>query len=82
MDVIVHDPLVLYNRTKFTDRDIPTLKECIVVDSVAVGVEVFRFEQPNNWHFTEFKSITDTLEIKHVQVSIPLADIYEAIIFD
>ena len=53
-----------------------------MVDSEAVGVEVFRFEQPNNWHFTEFKSITDTLEIKHVQVSIPLADIYEAIIFD
>ena len=63
-------------------RDIPTLKEYILVDSERIGVEIFRFEQSNHWHFTELKSITDSLEIQHVHVSIPLADIYEAVRFD
>jgi Uma2 family endonuclease len=60
-------------------RDIPSLKEYILVDSDAIGVEVFRLDQPNYWHFTELKNLTDSLEVKHVQVSLPLTDIYEGI---
>jgi Uma2 family endonuclease len=63
-------------------RDIPTLKEYILVDSEAIGVEIFRLEQPNHWHFTEYKTLADSLEIEFVQVSVPLIDIYEGIKFD
>lgn len=58
-------------------RDIPTLKEYILVDSEAIGIEVFRLNQTNHWELEEYRNIDNTLEIPSLNISIPLEEIYE-----
>lgn len=58
-------------------RDIPTLKEYILVDSEAVGIEVFRIDPHDHWVLEEYKTMEDTLVIQAVGISIPLQDIYD-----
>jgi Uma2 family endonuclease len=58
-------------------RDIPTLKEYILVDSEKIHVEAFRINDNNHWELEEYKKIEETLEVKAVQLSIPLIEIYE-----
>jgi Uma2 family endonuclease len=63
---------------KFTIyRDIPTLKEYILVDSEKIHVEAFRINDNNHWELEEYKKIEETLLIKALQLSIPLPEIYE-----
>ena len=58
-------------------RDIPTLKEYILIDPEAIEIEVFRINQKRHWELEECKSINDTLNIPTLQLSIPLAEIYQ-----
>ncbi len=58
-------------------RDIPTLKEYILVDSEAVKAYAFRINETGHWELEEYKRAEDTLEIKVLQLSIPLSEIYE-----
>jgi Uma2 family endonuclease len=58
-------------------RDIPTLKEYILIDSEKVHVEVYRINSYKNWELQEYKSPNDTLEIKQVAWKMLLKDIYE-----
>jgi len=58
-------------------RDIPTLKEYILVDSEAVKVYSFRINEKNHWELEEYKNLNDTLLISAVEVSIKLTNIYE-----
>jgi Uma2 family endonuclease len=58
-------------------RGIPTLKEYILVDSETIRVEVFRINERSHWELEEYKKIEDILEVKTVQVSISLSEIYE-----
>ncbi|HEX5169474.1 MAG TPA: Uma2 family endonuclease [Cyclobacteriaceae bacterium] len=58
-------------------RDIPTLMEYILVDSEAIGVEVFRLNNRGHWVLEEYKSLTDTLPIPTLDVTLPLSDIYD-----
>jgi Uma2 family endonuclease len=58
-------------------RDIPSLKEYILIDTVTARVEVFRLNQQNHWELEEYKSIDDHLSIPTVSVSIPLREIYD-----
>ncbi len=58
-------------------RDIPTLKEYILINSEAVGVEVFRVNKQNHWELEEYKTDEDALQIPALQLSIPLREIYE-----
>lgn len=58
-------------------RDIASLKEYILVDSKSLMVEVFRINENDRWELEEYKSISDILVVKGLQVSIPLAEIYE-----
>jgi Uma2 family endonuclease len=60
-------------------RDIPTLKEYILVDSEKIHVEAFRINDNNHWELEEYKKIEETLPVKTVQLSIPLIEIYEGI---
>ena len=63
---------------KFTlYRDIPTLKEYILVDSEKIHVEAFRINDSNHWELEEYKKIEEILQVKTVQLSIPLAEVYE-----
>ncbi|MCZ8020694.1 MAG: Uma2 family endonuclease [Cyclobacteriaceae bacterium] len=57
-------------------RDIPTLKEFILVDTESISVEVFRLNATNHWELEEYKAVTDNLYISALEISIPLSIIY------
>jgi Uma2 family endonuclease len=58
-------------------RDIPTLKEYILIDSENIGIEAWRINSNNHWELEEYRTIDEILSIPALQVSILLADIYE-----
>ncbi|HEU5145067.1 MAG TPA: Uma2 family endonuclease [Chryseosolibacter sp.] len=58
-------------------RDIPTLKEYILVDSESINIEAFRINANGHWELEEYKQISETLRIPVVDVTIALADVYE-----
>lgn len=58
-------------------RDIPTLKEYILIDSETISVETFRVNASGHWELEEYKKISDTLRIPVADISIPLSEIYE-----
>jgi len=58
-------------------RDIPTLKEYILIDSESINIEAFRINKENHWELEEYKTIDETLNIAAVSIAISLFDIYE-----
>jgi Uma2 family endonuclease len=62
-------------------RDIPTLKEYVLIDSEMIGVEIFRLNANRNWELEEYKSLDKELCIQIVDTSIQLIDIYEDVSF-
>jgi Uma2 family endonuclease len=58
-------------------RDIPTLKEYIMVDSESITVECFRLNHNNHWELEEYKSPDQTLAIPTLAINISLSQIYE-----
>jgi Uma2 family endonuclease len=58
-------------------RDIPTLKEYIVIDSESISVEAHRINPQGNWELKDYNSIDDILIISIINVSLPLKEIYE-----
>jgi len=63
-------------------RDIPTLKEYILVDSESIHIEIFRLNENNHWELEEYDSINETLEIKAIHDSVFIAEIYEGVNFE
>ena len=68
-----------YDRgTKFKlYRDIPSLREYVLVDSDAISVEVFRINSEGNWQLYEYKTPNEILEIKSLDFQLSLKEIYE-----
>ena len=62
-------------------RDIPTLKEYILIDSLSVNIEVFRLNATNHWELEEYGRLSDELQIQTIQAVLPLAEIYERTAF-
>lgn len=60
-------------------RDIPSLREYILVDSESLNVYAFRINQNGHWELQEYKQIVDVLPIKVLDLSIPIAEIYEGV---
>jgi Uma2 family endonuclease len=58
-------------------RDIPSLKEYIMVDSEKLHIEAFSVNENGLWELREHKKANEFLEIKTVAISFVLADIYE-----
>jgi Uma2 family endonuclease len=58
-------------------RDIPTLKEYILVDSELIGVEAFRLNENGLWELREYRFLSDELILPTLRLSIPLSGIYE-----
>jgi Uma2 family endonuclease len=58
-------------------RDIPSLKEYILIDSESVSIESFFLNSKNNWELQEYTQLIEKLTIKSLAVTISLADIYE-----
>jgi Uma2 family endonuclease len=57
-------------------RDIPTLKEYILVDSESIHVEAFRVNERNHWELEEYKSVHQLLPIPSLELSIPMTEVY------
>lgn len=58
-------------------RDIPTLKEYVLVDSLSVNVEAFALNESGNWELWEYKKMEDVLAFQSLNVSLLLNEIYE-----
>ncbi|MGQ0738309.1 MAG: Uma2 family endonuclease [Bacteroidota bacterium] len=57
-------------------RDIPTLREYILVDTASVRGEVYRINSAGHWELEEYKQLADQLAIPVLGLSIPLSEIY------
>ncbi|MCZ4244885.1 Uma2 family endonuclease [Pedobacter punctiformis] len=66
------------NKFKFY-RDIPSLKEYILVDSESVLIEAFYINEKQNWELKEYKNIDQTLKFNSLGFEIPLAEIYNKV---
>ncbi len=60
-------------------RDIPTLKEYILVDSESMHVEIFRLNESDHWELEEYNSAEEILYIRTINENIPIADIYTGV---
>lgn len=60
-------------------RDIPTLKEYILVDSENIHIEIFRLNQSNHWELEEYSSSEEALHIRTINENISIADIYDGV---
>lgn len=58
-------------------RDIPSLKEYILVDSSSVMVEAFRINTHGFWELQEYRNLSGKLAIKAVGISLVINAIYE-----
>ncbi|MBX2965782.1 MAG: Uma2 family endonuclease [Cyclobacteriaceae bacterium] len=58
-------------------RDIPSLKEYILVDSENILAEVWAINERGHWELREYKAQPDSLVLHSLNLNIPLADIYE-----
>jgi Uma2 family endonuclease len=58
-------------------RDIPTLKEYILVDSESIHIEVFRINEKNHWELEEYNNVNESLQIKAINENILISEIYE-----
>lgn len=67
---------------KFTlYREIPTLREYVLIDSTAVHVEAFAINKNGFWELRECKTMDDTLHFPSLSVDIPLSEVYEHVKF-
>jgi Uma2 family endonuclease len=87
-DTVIHPTIIIeilskstrdYDRgTKFNlYRDIPTLKEYMLIDTEKINIEVFRINAHNHWVLQEYKTIQQTVQLPTVGVSFLLKDIYK-----
>lgn len=58
-------------------RDIPSLKEYVLIDSESINVEVFFLNDRGNWELKEYQSIDDSFNLQTIQVVLQLKEIYE-----
>ena len=58
-------------------RDIPTLKEYVLVDSESINIESFRLNESLHWELEEYKTDSEILRIPALAINIPLKDIYQ-----
>ncbi len=58
-------------------RAIPTLREYILIDPDKINIEAYYINGDNEWALRELNDISASLTIKTVDITLPLADIYE-----
>ena len=58
-------------------RDIPTLKEYILVDSESISIEAFRLNANNHWELEEYKKGAESFSINTINIALSFADVYE-----
>lgn len=86
-DTVIHPTIIIeilskttrnYDRgTKFKlYRDIPTLKEYILIDTETIGVKSWRINAHNQWQPEEYKTLQEIMEIPSAGISLSMQDIY------
>ena len=63
-------------------RDIPSLKEYILISSFQTQVEKYEKQADGKWLFQEYKTETDILKINSIELEILIKDFYRNVIFD
>lgn len=58
-------------------RDIPTLKEYVLVDSESIHVEIFRLNANNHWELEEYNKDAQTVLIQAINTPLSIEEIYE-----
>ncbi len=58
-------------------RDIPTLKEYILIDSESVFIEAFHLNSQGKWELDEYRNGSSSLNIPALGMMLPLPYIYE-----
>jgi Uma2 family endonuclease len=58
-------------------RDIPTLREYILVSPESIHVEIFFINNHGNWELVEYRNIDQSFRCATLQLSITLKEIYE-----
>jgi Uma2 family endonuclease len=68
-----------YDRgTKFKlYRDIPSLKEYVLIDSEAISVEIFRLHENGHWQLDEYKNPDEFLKLFTIDFELTLKEIYQ-----
>ena len=62
-------------------RDIPSLKEYIMIDSTAISVEAFHINEHQNWELKEYSNMDESLNFYSLGFDIQLKDIYQHVKF-
>src|SRR5205085_2683196 len=55
-------------------RDIPTLKEYVLVDSESISVEIFRLNSSHHWELQEYREIDQNFFIACLNISISMRE--------
>lgn len=58
-------------------RDIPSLKEYIMIDCKSINIEAFRINDKGHWELEEFKTLSGNLDMPSVNISLPILEIYD-----
>jgi Uma2 family endonuclease len=58
-------------------REIPTLRQYILIDSEFINIEAFGINASGHWELEEYKGLSQMLNIPSVEVTISLSEIYE-----
>lgn len=58
-------------------RDIPTLKEYVLIDSETVNIEIFRLNANHHWELEEYNNTVERFEIKTINTALSFAEVYE-----
>jgi len=62
-------------------KDIPLLKEYIMIDSESVSVEAYYIDEEKNWVLNKHKELTETLTFVSMGFDVALSDIYYYVTF-
>lgn len=60
-------------------RDIDTLKEYVIVDSLSYEVECWRLNHEHHWELEVYNDLTQVVNFPAIKASIPMHEIYEQV---
>ena len=58
-------------------RNIPTLREYVLVDSESIHIEIFRLNANNHWELEEYNKDAQTVLIQAINTPLSIEEIYE-----
>ena len=62
-------------------RRLPSLREHLLIEQTRPHVDVYRRGKGKKWEFEAFEGLDAVIELASVQVTLPLRDIYDRVVF-